>query len=465
MKRVLILAYYFPPFAEIGHKRPLRLANYLAAHGWRVTVYAGSRAGEGGTAHKDPALLKNIDSRIAVVRTPAFHGFQLAIRARDALRERTASSQGGNASGKAAGSGKDSGSMGVTAAAAPRPRGPVARAIDAIMGAFKIPDAYTGWIPATLPVLLFRHLAARPQAIVVTGPPWSPLVLAWLAGRILGVPVFLDYRDPWNLNPDYWARRSRLSLFLERKAVAACAGIIANTGALKTGMQERFPAAAARVHCVPNGFDADTRRSLEALRAQGVGADPERFVVSHIGTLYWQRMPEALSEAMARTAAAWQGPRDIRFRFVGLLDNPDRLREAFRKHGALDKLELAGTVDTATAKRELLRADVLLLLQPGYKFQIPAKLFEYVLSEKPLLCLLEPESEADRLIRKYALGRILAGADDTEGMRKFLRECLEGRKAAGAGTEAAVGRFFADFDGDLLSGRMARILDGEPPEP
>ena len=37
-RRILLIAYYFPPLAGSGVFRPLRLARYLPRHGWDTTV-------------------------------------------------------------------------------------------------------------------------------------------------------------------------------------------------------------------------------------------------------------------------------------------------------------------------------------------------------------------------------------------------------------------------------------------
>jgi glycosyltransferase involved in cell wall biosynthesis len=436
MKEIVILAYHFPPLTAVGRKRPLRLANFLASRGVKVTVYAGSPRSHDYSLIANPALLGEIHPGVKVVRTQSIHLFQMAIRLRNSLRRKPAPQAG----------------VAAEPSRPSRPPGRLVAAVDSLMSAFRVPDAYLGWVLTTFPVLLLRHLAARPAALFATGPPWSTHVLASLAGRALRIPYFVDYRDPWNLNPDYWARDTAFSKFLERFSLAKAAGVIATTSSLAEELRIRY-AFPGTVHCVPNGIDVAFRAQLDALRAQGVGPDPSRFVVSHVGTLYWQRMPPLFADTLARAAAAWQGPREIRFRFLGSIENPAPLLEAFARHGVRDRLELAGEVENSLAVRELLRADVLLLLQSGYRFQVPAKLFEYVLADKPLYCLLEPDSELFRLVKGYSLGRIAGDAGDVDGMLGFLKDCRDGSVSHSDAT-----RFFGDFDGDRLSAEIQRIL-------
>ncbi len=446
MKEIILLAYHFPPLTAVGRKRPLRLANYLASRGFKVTVYAGSPASPGISQLVNPSLLAEIGPGVKVVRTPSVHLFQVAIMLRDSLRKRP-----GPQADLPAGPVLDAREK-----SADRPPGRFRAILDGFMNAFRVPDPYLGWVLTALPVLLLRHLAARPKAIFATGPPWSTHVLGMLAGRVLRVPFYLDYRDPWNLNPDYWGRQYAFSNFLERACIGKAAGIIANSVSLAEELRLRYSPPGA-VHCVPNGIDKAFAQKLETLRAQGVHPDSSGFAVSHIGTLYWKRMPANFADTLARVAAAWKGPPGIRFRFLGTIENPAPLVEAFARHGVSDRLELTGEVEYGEAVKELLRADVLLLLQAGYRFQVPAKLFEYTLSGKPIYSLLEPDSETYRLVRKYNLGTIAESAGDVEGMLGFLEDCRNGRRS-----NPHPERFLGDFDGDRLSADFERILLPDP---
>ena len=67
-RRVLVLAYFFPPLGGAGVQRTLKFVKYLAPLGWRATVVSTrSRL----YPARDPSLLAEVPDSVRVVRTPA----------------------------------------------------------------------------------------------------------------------------------------------------------------------------------------------------------------------------------------------------------------------------------------------------------------------------------------------------------------------------------------------------------
>ncbi len=67
MKRVLLLAYLFPPIANSGTQRPLKFAKYLTQYGWEPIVMTASHCEAYQT---DPALLDELPKSVRVMRVP-----------------------------------------------------------------------------------------------------------------------------------------------------------------------------------------------------------------------------------------------------------------------------------------------------------------------------------------------------------------------------------------------------------
>jgi hypothetical protein len=89
MKRVLCLAYLFPPIANSGTQRPLKFVKYLSRFGWEPTVmtaanFEGQRVDEGLLAEIPPGLrvvrVPMLNERIAGAITSAGLGTRLAKR-------------------------------------------------------------------------------------------------------------------------------------------------------------------------------------------------------------------------------------------------------------------------------------------------------------------------------------------------------------------------------------------------
>ena len=69
MPSILIVSAFFPPSLRIGAKRPARMARFLAASGWDVTVLTMRERREPGTVAL-PA--HELSSGVHVIRTGAW---------------------------------------------------------------------------------------------------------------------------------------------------------------------------------------------------------------------------------------------------------------------------------------------------------------------------------------------------------------------------------------------------------
>ncbi|MEW6778148.1 MAG: glycosyl transferase family 1, partial [Bdellovibrionota bacterium] len=67
MKKVLIIAYYFPPLGGGGVQRPLQWVRYLPENGWLPTVLTVE---EGYWSSRDEEGLRRIPPEVRVIRTP-----------------------------------------------------------------------------------------------------------------------------------------------------------------------------------------------------------------------------------------------------------------------------------------------------------------------------------------------------------------------------------------------------------
>ena len=70
------------------------------------------------------------------------------------------------------------------------------------------------------------------------------------------------------------------------------------------------------------------------------------------------------------------------------------LRAEIHRRGLDDVVTFTGQVSYAEALQEMMRADILLLLDsPGRKVGVPAKLYEYIGAGRPILALGEPDGD------------------------------------------------------------------------
>ncbi len=163
MRRVLFIAYLFPPIANSGTRRSLSFANHLPDHGWEPTVLT---LADPPPKTCDAALLGEIRAQTQVERTPSWAHYASARLAR--------------------------------LCAPVKRRRSVADALDwRLDRLFQVPDPVASWYPKAVARGLELHRQAPFDLVYASGWPWTAFLVARAIGLKTGRPYVLDYRDMW----------------------------------------------------------------------------------------------------------------------------------------------------------------------------------------------------------------------------------------------------------------------------
>jgi glycosyltransferase involved in cell wall biosynthesis len=403
VRRVLVLAYVFPPLGGGGVHRTLKHMKYLPRHGYRSLVV---------TAHgrwyppRDESLLDEVPGGTHVVAAP-----ELPLARVRAL------------------------------ALNPLHRLRLTRAL-AFIG---WPDAYAGWIPGALWCAVRTARRHRPAVVYSTSPPVSAHVVALIASRALRVPWVADFRDGWTLNPqreDAPRLLRRANAWLEDAIVQRATRLVVadETIELRGG---RDPA------LIQNGVDAEDITDAAA-------ADHSQFRLTYAGTLYGARSGEPVFAALDRLIASGEiDPHRFELRLVG---------SDFRgpaAGSALDALpvESTGYVDHRHAVAEMASSDALLLYQPSGWPGASGKLYEYLATGRPILCVAAADSVPSRLVRELDAGEC-ASPDDPDAVEAAIMTMYRRWLDGGLGVNHDVRRVALErYSREALAGRLAAVLD------
>ncbi len=155
-------------------------------------------------------------------------------------------------------------------------------------------------------------------------------------------------------------------------------------------------------------------------------APPEaRFVLAHVGTLYGVQDPDscAAGPRRAHPRAARSTATRVEVRLVGNVWIP-----GFAPPPGV-RVERTGYVEHARAIAEMRAATALMLYVPAASLAPSGKLFEYLGSGRPVLCLARPDNLASRLVREWDSG-VVADPHDEQAIEEALlalwRRWLEG---------------------------------------
>jgi glycosyltransferase involved in cell wall biosynthesis len=429
VRHFLMISPFFPPMSFVGAKRALTLSRHLPAHGWRPAVLALPEHLE-----VDGAL------RPFVPDVPIDRGYRSGPLAwvADAVDRLTPPRPVGDARAR------------TTGVAPTGIRARLAFELDGLP--FDKYTRYLPWAGARALRFLRRHDC---RLIYVSAGPFSAMYLGTALAEVTGLPLVLDLRDPWAVDPLYseaWTDTGRaLANRLEAWAFGRAQRVVLNSASSLALYREayatRFPA--DHFDMVRNHFDPGL---YDPAPPPPGPADPFRIVFfGHLtplrdGRLFFEGLRRFIdAEALA--------PGAVEVVTLGEVTPADET--------AIDALGLRSFVRahpwvSFVHSRALLgRADVLLdLTGPRHHLRIAGKLYDYMAAGRPVLSVSNNPEVAD-IHARTRIGRCV-GHDAfaiADALRAFLADKRADRPFA---PDAAA---IAEFSAAPAAAHMAAIFD------
>ncbi|WP_457324024.1 glycosyltransferase [Roseateles sp. P5_E11] len=422
MRRVLFIAYLFPPIANSGTRRSLAFANHLPGLGWEPLVLSLE---PDPRSHVDSELLSEVRPGTRVERVP----LQSRVLARrwagwlpGRLRERA------------------------VAALAWRLR---ARS--------EVPDQAAGWLKPAVERALSLHKSPGFDAIYASGWPWTGFLIAREVSRRTGKPYVLDYRDQWTPSGDMaWeqvsAEQARENPALERLAARDAAAVVTVTHALVDSVGR--DCGRGDLHLITNGFEPADFAGEASPVADGL------LRIAYTGVWRPGYGLQDLYAAIALLQA--QGcPELARLRVQAAGFKPGPAAEA----GVTAWVTELGPVPHGQAVTLMKQADLLYLPVPtGYyaTASLPGKLFEYLGCGRPILAVVPEASEVAQVLNGTG-GGVRVEPGDVAGLAQTLQRWLRGE--ASVDTPRDIERYSRAATARRLAGVLDAAADGRRLEP
>lgn len=323
------------------------------------------------------------------------------------------------------------------------------------------PDAQVLWMPNALRIGR-RLLSALPHdSIVATGPPFSAFLIGARLSRRFNLPLVLDYRDEWDISNAHWENRklSRFSLSyqqsLQGKLLRSATCALATTEASAERIAKRVSCAgsAASVYCLYNGYDPDDFIDGEQNSSR---ESNDRFRLVYTGTL-WNLTSiaplvsaiELLYEQSAATTA------QLELEIVGRCTEEQEIILT-RLTRTNCNLVTRGYVPHRDAIGIMCRSDCLCILLSDTADAgrvVPAKLFEYLATRRPML-MIAPPGESRDLTSNFPHVRS-HDPSDVAGIAKTLHSMVTRRELP----QGQNGLFeIEQFSRKTQAGRLADLL-------
>ncbi len=266
------------------------------------------------------------------------------------------------------------------------------------------------------------------DVVISSGPPHLAADAARRIARESGVPLILDFRDPWS-TMDVLDGNSASAIYpwlarhYERPCVAESALIFANTTRARQAISDMYPS--ARVLTLPNGYDGARIDSRDTNR---------RFTAIYAGAIYLDRDPRPIFRALKLVREELGLTSDnFVFRLIGECADYggvplERIADSF---GVADLIETEPALSRAALYDELASAALLVNLPQGARLCIPSKLYEYAQFSSWILAI-EPRESATRDLLDPLGADVVS--DDPEAIADVLRlrwkQFVAGERAA-----------------------------------
>jgi glycosyltransferase involved in cell wall biosynthesis len=394
-RRVLVIAYAFPPMPSVGANRWDAMARHLRRLGNEVTVVTSAAFGQIRNPDEERHVRRAADLTAASWLRRLSKRGPLPPRSDAPASERT-------------GAGTES----------PLPEG---------LRKIFVPDLYVAtWVPQALRVAA-RAVKDQQIECVVTTSPYESAHLMGIALRRSGPAWVADFRDGWLFEPHRprlpTAAQRALDERLERRVMRGADRVVTATRPIAEDCARRLGVGALHI---ANGFDP--LRYPELPRAGLPAAGPDDVILAHTGTLSGvnNRDPRGLFAAMRRLRDQEpQLARRLRLVLAGRLDSDDmRLVADSRLDEQIDVLGERSHAESLALQRS---ASALVLIASHDGSEATGKLFEYLSAGRPIIAL--AGAEVARIVSSTGTGVTVPG-DDVEAIVAQLRRLLMGELRA-----------------------------------
>lgn len=397
LKKLLIISYYWPPAGGPGVQRWVKLTKYLSQLGYQCHVVTVDEA-HASFPSIDPSLQNDVSRSVKVTKTRSFE----AIKVFSSLFKKEKVPYAGIPD-------KDRMSF-------------AGKLALYIRSNFFIPDARVGWNKYALQAATDIIRKENIDVVITTSPPHSTQLIGLeLKKKFPKIKWVADLRDPWTdiyyyHKLSHTKRSKKKDLYYERTVLEKADSITVTSPITKKLYSDKVDKKFAdKFHCITNGFDEDDFKASQP-------AAGDRFTITFAGTISQLFAIDSFVAAF-RTVL----PQNPLLHFVGTIDQytKDLLeREIPNNH------KITAYVPHKELMHYLIRSQALLLSIPKGNNQgtIPGKLFEYLATQKQIICLAPAGSSAEQIIAECEAGKTFKH-DDQTAMQQFLSQLISDWKS------------------------------------
>ena len=395
MKKVLIVTYYWPPAGGPGVQRWLKFVKYLPESNIEPIVYIPANP---HYPLKDPGLEQEVPKNLKLLKNGIFEPYSFA------------------------GFFSKKNTQKISSGIIPEKeqQGLLQKLFLFIRGNFFIPDARKFWVKPSVKLLSSYLQKNDIDTIITTGPPHSLHLIGLQLKTKLNLKWIADFRDPWtqigyHKQLKLTKRSQHKHQRLELEVLQSADHIITTSFTTKAEFERKT---SKPITVITNGYDYE--------KVAAVALDKE-FSLSHIGSLLSGRNPENLWKALQElTVENVNFAKDFQLKLVGAVGEP--VLESIKRFNLEKYCSLKGYVSHSEALEIQRSSQILLLVEIDSEETrgiIPGKLFEYMVSQRPILAVGPEKADIEKIVRETNSGSYFYYSEKDK-IKQFLLEKYNG---------------------------------------
>ena len=441
-KKVLMIAYYFPPLSGSGVFRSLKFAKYLRYYGWEPTVISASSPPK-GWAFSDDSQMDEIPEGLQVIRiedeastgksisvsTALIEEYQMQVFQKDPELVQICQQllqQGGQ---------------------------------KGLIQLLQFPHHDLYWTYKVAQYIEKNIDMSQYDVIYTTSGPYSAHVLGCYLKDKYQRPWVADYRDEWTGNP-YAAYNTnsvnyRMFYLLERLLLKQASKNITMAESLVGEYKRRFGLKDGSIVSITNGYDEEDFQSLQVPECKN-----DCFTIVYSGLIYSkERSLEPFLKAIRALINKKQiSPSKLKLICVG--NQEKELQSLAKKYRLEDIVKTTGYISHHQALQYTVQSDLLLLMmgdEEKYQHYYSGKIFDYIRCKRQILALAPQKGVLSELFNKMGYGMLTQSTNQSQIQRYLLQEYQKWDSAT-MPIEYEYGARWR-FERCHLTGQLADVLD------
>ena len=373
-KKLLIITYYWPPAGGPGVQRWLKFVKYLPDFNLQPIVFVPENP---TYPIVDSNLVSEVSDKAIILKTPIFEPYQLASFLSKNKTKKISSGIIPNQ----------------------KKQSFLEKLMLWVRGNLFIPDARVFWVKPSVAYLEKYIRENEIDTIITSGPPHSLHLIGLELKQKMNLKWLADFRDPWTTIG--YHKSLRLSQYaakkhkrLESQVLNSADTIIVTSKTTKT----EFQALTTKpIEVITNGFDVEKvdKQTLDT-----------KFSLAHIGSFLSERNPKILWESLVELCTEIPDFKShLEIKLIGAISQ--EVLETIEQFGLNSFLNNLGYVSHAEAVAHQRKSQVLLLIEINSeetKSILPGKLFEYMVSERPIVAIGPKDSDFAEIITNTNTG-------------------------------------------------------------